>query len=466
MDVPALRVALVNDDPDFSRLLALRLKRDAGTRCETTAFADGASFVDALDGESRFDLVFLDVAMPEMNGLDVLRHVQVRRPDLRVVMVSPRGAVPVALEAMESGAHDYLVKGDDALDRVPILTRRAAERQALVGEIEALRQRLGDRAAAPQLIGESPAMAKVLRLVSQSLRSDLATAILGETGTGKGLVARSLHRGSARASGPFVVLKCGAIPAERMESELFGHERGAVAGADPRHAGVFEQADGGTLFLDEISELDPKLQPRLLRVLQDHTVRRVGGRDAIEVDVRVVSATHRDLEAMVASGAFREDLFYRLVQGVIPVPPLRERGLDVMLLADHFLADVRARHPTLGARHFTPSARRALLRYTWPGNVRELKSAVERAALVAEGAHIGAGDLLLGPSFVSEARTPAEHATGGRATEEIVPFEELRKLALEHALQICEGHIEKTADALGITRSTVYRLLKKYGIET
>ncbi|MEM1057392.1 MAG: sigma-54 dependent transcriptional regulator [Bacteroidota bacterium] len=465
MSASVLRVAIVDDDPDLARLLALRLKKDVGVGCETEAYASGPAFIEALDGCTRFDLVFLDVVMPEMNGLDVLQHVQQRAPDLPVVMVSSQSAVRVALEALDGGAHDYLVKGDDALDRVPVLARQVAERKALVSEVETLRRRLGERADVPGIIGQSPAIAKMLRLIGKSLRADIPVAVVGESGSGKELVARAIHTGSARSDGPFVVLNCGAIPAELMESELFGHEKGAFTGAHDRHAGVFEQANGGTLFLDEIGELAPSLQAKLLRVLQDQTVRRVGGRGSFQVDVRVVSATHRDLGAMVEEGTFREDLFYRLVQFVIPVPPLRDREADVIVLAEHFLDEVRKRHPGLGRKRLTASARRALLRHAWPGNVRELKSAVDRAALVTDAESIGAGDLLLGRALLGEARTPRERSLQGSSIEEIATFEELKALALEHALGVCEGHIEKTADALGITRSTVYRLAKKYEID-
>ena len=461
MPAAALRVALVDDDPDVSRLLALRLKR-AGVPCETAPFASGDGFVEALEGGARFDLAFVDVMMPGMTGLDVLRHAAARAPDLPIVMVSAQGSVPVALEALEAGAEDYLVKGEDALDRAPAVARRAAERKALVGEIAALRQRLGGPAAGPEITGESPAMVRVLRLVGQAVRGDLAVAVVGESGTGKELVARALHAASARRGEAFVVLNCGAIPAELMESELFGHERGAFTGAHARRAGVFEQASGGTLFLDEIGELDPRLQAKLLRVLQDGVVRRVGGGDPFTVDVRVVSATHRDLEAMVKAGTFREDLFYRLVQFAIPVPPLRERGADVVLLADRFLADAARRHG-LGAKALSAGARRALLRYGWPGNVRELKSAVERAALVADGEVIRAGDLALGRSLLGPPRTPAERAASGTVPDEIVTLDELKRVAVEHALAVCDGHVASAARALGVTRSTVYRLMHAYG---
>ena len=464
MPPSSLRVAIIDDDPDFARLLALRLRQSMP--CEPSTFGSGAEVVAAMDEDGqRFDLAFLDVVMPGMGGLDVLRHLLIRQPALPVVMVSAQSAVRVALDALEGGAHDYLVKGEDALDRVPIIAQRAAERLALLGEVQLLRARLGDRADAPGILGESPPIAKMMRLMTKAMHTGLAVAVVGESGSGKELVARAIHNGSSRSAEPFVVLNCGAIPGELMESELFGHERGAFTGAHARHVGVFEQANGGTLFLDEIGELSLPLQTRLLRVLQDQTIRRVGGDRSFQVDVRIVSATHRDLDEMVGKKTFREDLFYRLVQFVIPVPPLRDRGMDILVLAEHFLAEIRRQHPEMGRRRFTPSARKALLRHAWPGNVRELKSAVERAALVTEGEPIVAGDLLLGRALMGRAETPRDRASQASTIEDIVSIEELKSIALEHALELCEGNIEKTAHALGITRSTVYRLMKKYEVD-
>jgi DNA-binding NtrC family response regulator len=346
---------------------------------------------------------------------------------------------------------------------VGLLARRAVERQALLDELGTLRQRLGEAPAAPRLVGESEAMAKVYRLMAKAVRGDLATAILGESGTGKELVAEAIHAGSARAAGPFVVVNCAAIPRELMESELFGHEKGSFTGAHARHEGVFEQAHGGTLFLDEIGELDLSLQAKLLRVLQDGRVRRVGGKDAFSVDVRVLSATHRDIPAMVREGAFREDLYYRLVQFPIPLPPLRDRGADILLLADHLLAEALRRHPALGALRFAPATRRTLARYAWPGNVRELRSVVERAALLAEDEEIAPADLMLDDALARPGGGPAAQAAALSA-DAIVPIDTLKRVALEHAWDLCEGRADEVAERLGITRSTVYRLLKRYGI--
>ena len=459
-----LRIALVDDDADYARITALRLSR-TGLPLTTEHHGSGQELLDALAGGAAPDLVLLDVQMPGLDGPGTLARLRETHPRLEVVMVSAQTSVRVALDALGAGASDYLVKGEDDGARLAAVVRRAAERAALIDRIDTLRERLGTGPV--EIVGESEGMARALRLVTQAVRGDLAVAVLGESGTGKELVARAVHSGSARADGPFVVLNCAAIPRELMESELFGHEKGSFTGAHARHAGVFEQADGGTLFLDEIGELAPELQAKLLRVLQEQTVRRVGGREAFAVDVRVVSATHRDLRAMVAEGTFREDLFYRLVQFPIALPPLRERGADVLLLAERFLAGAVARHPEHGPKRLSPAARRALAAYAWPGNVRELRTAVERAALVSETETVEAADLLLGDALTAPAAAAATGAPaaprpdGAETPDAIVPIDELKRRALDHALRVCGGDVSKAARALGITRSTVYRMLKK-----
>ena len=456
-----LSVLLVDDDPDFARLMAMRLRR-LGLELDVQTAASGEGLLERLDAGERPDLVVLDVVMPGLGGPAALREAMRRAPELWVVMASAQSSVRVALDALADGARDYLVKGDDALDRLAAVVRQAADRKALLGEIAALRARLGEAPGRPAILGESDAMRDVLRLVAKAVRGDLPVAVTGESGSGKELVARAVHDGSARRGGPFVVLNCAAIPRELMESELFGHEKGAFTGAVARAAGVFEQADGGTLFLDEIGELAPDLQAKLLRVLQDGQVRRVGGAETFAVDVRVVSATHRDVAAMVVEGAFRQDLYYRLAGFPIAVPPLRERGTDALVLAEHFLAATLARHPDLAPARFSPAARRTILAYPWPGNVRELKTAVERAALVADADAIAPSDFLLPDA----SRPPAERAAAATTLAEVVPIEELRRAAVAQAWALSDRNASAAAQALGVTRSTVYRLVKQYGLAT
>jgi DNA-binding NtrC family response regulator len=366
---------------------------------------------------------------------------------------------------------------------------------ALAREVESLRGEIAEKYGLDEIVGDSPAMEEVYRLIQKTLRGDLTVAIQGESGTGKELVARAIHYNSARKTGPFVVVNCAAIPRELMESEFFGHEKGSFTGAHARHIGKFEQADGGTLFLDEIGELDLDLQAKLLRALQNREITRVGGNETIKFECRVISATNKDVVEMIADGGFREDLYYRLFQFPVTLPPLRERGQDVLVLAHHFVEAYKESHAGFEDKVLSKAASKAIMQYTWPGNVRELKNAVERAILISDGEQIGAEDLMLelntgitpwtqraeGATASSAAKAPAAqpaHAGDGIETggdlptlslggdEEIVPLEELKQRAVERAYEICEGNVDRAAVELGIGRATMYRLLKKYEINT
>ncbi len=474
-----LRVFIVDDEADYARLLQLRLRSRADL--DIQIYGSGEAALAHLDEDP--DLVLLDVVMPGMGGLETLRELKARRPHLPVVMVSAQSVVRVALEAMQLGATDYLTKGHDDLVKLDAVVEQVAERARLARELERLHREVGAMKGLDRLIGESPAMVQVLRMIEKALRGDLAVVIQGESGTGKELVAEAIHYNSSRRRGPFVVVNCAAVPRELMESEFFGHEKGSFTGAYARKIGKFEQADGGTIFLDEIGELDLDLQAKLLRVLQNQEIQRVGGSKTVKVDARVLSATNRDIPAMVRAGTFREDLYYRLYQFPIHLPPLRERGQDVLLLADHFMKTYLAAHPQFAGKRLGAEARRALLRYAWPGNVRELKSAIERAILIADLPEIQPDDLMLGegalqtapamPPAVGPAVPPAPDVSPGpmhwvrqgwQREDDIVPLEDLKRMALEHAYALCGGNVDRTALRLGVTRSTVYRLLKKYGI--
>ncbi|MEM6783113.1 MAG: sigma-54 dependent transcriptional regulator [Bacteroidota bacterium] len=468
-----LRIALVDDDADYARLLAHRLGSVGGV--QTHHYASGTAAVDALRdrGTAFADLVFLDLVMPGQDGLATLQKMNGLAPDLPVVMVSAKSEVRTAVEAVRLGAYDYLTKGQDDLVRITGIAERVAERVALHREVETLRQRVTTPAGFPELLGESGAMSHVYRMVKKATRGDINVAIQGESGTGKELVAEAIHHNSARADEPFVIVNCAAIPRELMESEFFGHEKGSFTGAFERKIGTFERADRGTLFLDEIGELDLDLQAKLLRVLQNGRLTRVGGNETIEVDVRVISATNRDILEMVREGTFREDLYYRLFSFPIHLPPLRDRDQDALLLANHFLARFQERHEAFDEKYLTSTVQRAILRYAWPGNVRELKNAIERAALVSDEDGITTEDLMLAQQPLSgdtevltaEPATPRGKLFAAEDPDEILPIEELKRLAVEHALQVCKGNIEKTAQKLGVTRSTIYRLMKKFDID-
>ncbi|MEX0820993.1 MAG: sigma-54 dependent transcriptional regulator [Rhodothermales bacterium] len=488
----SFRVFVVDDDRHYSRLLSYRL--DKNDAYEVTVLSSGEELLERLDEDPH--LVLLDIMMPGIGGVDALKEVVKRKPNVHVVMVSAQGAIDVAVEAMKLGAYDYITKGQDDLVKLDTVVRNVAERVSMERELETLRGEVSRKYGLRELIGDSAAMEQVYRLISKAVRGDITVAVQGESGTGKELVSKAIHFNSPRKQGPFVVVNCAAIPRELMESEFFGHEKGSFTGAHTRKIGKFEQADGGTIFLDEIGELDLDLQAKLLRALQNREIQRVGGNETIEFDARVICATNRDVIPMIREGTFREDLYYRLFQYPIPLPPLRERGQDVLVLAKHFLKEYVNQYPEFKGKKLSSSARRTITDYSWPGNVRELKSAVERAILISDDDEIQADDLMLnGTSAISpwtERMTLAEAAGGdgaqldddaddiiedegsneapavvlGDAGEEIKSLEDLKRQAVERAYDLCEGNVDKAAVELGIGRATMYRLLKKYEIMT
>ncbi len=392
------RIFVVDDDKHYARLLSYRLDRPKDH--EVHVFHSGEDALDALD-RLKPDLVFLDIMMPGIGGMETLRRLQLFSPDLPTVMISAQGTAEVAVEAMKGGATDYITKGQDDLVKLDVVVERLKGRVKLAREVEQLRAEVAKKYGMEEIVGDSPAMERVYQLIQKTLRGNLTVAIEGESGTGKELVARAIHFNSDPPPGepevgPFVVVNCAAIPKELMESEFFGHEKGSFTGAHARHIGKFEQADGGTLFLDEVGELDLGLQAKLLRALQNREITRVGGSGTIKFECRVISATNKNVLDMVKAGTFREDLYYRLFQFPVALPPLRERGNDVLLLAQGFLEGYVKSHSQFKGKRLSTDAVRALLDYGWPGNVRELKSTVERAILISDGEEIQEGDLLLG----------------------------------------------------------------------
>lgn len=466
----ALRIFVVDDDPDYIQLIRYQLEKLDNVNVDS--FNSGEDALDSMDLDP--DLVLLDVVMPGRGGLETLRSIKENRPSTTVVMVSAQSAVSVALDAMRLGATDYITKGQDDTVKLKAIVEQTLQRVLLSREIEELRSLLPARTGVHGLVGESEAMANVFRTIKKTLRGDLTVAIVGESGTGKELVAQAIHYNSPRRREPFVLVNCAAIPRDLMESEFFGHEKGSFTGAHARKIGKFEQAHGGTIFLDEIGELDLSLQAKLLRVLQSQELQRVGGQETIRVNVRILSATNRDIRQMIEAGEFREDLYYRLFQFPIQIPPLRSRGQDVLMLAEHFRSEFLKSHPDVDDRSFSSETRRVMMRYRWPGNVRELKSAVERALLISDTADIIPADLMLDKLPISAAAEvdaesiPGSNASAGTAQspDDIIPLEEVKLNAVVQAYEICEGNINQTANRLGVTRSTIYRLLKKAGIES
>lgn len=477
------KIFVVDDDRHYGRMLSYRLEKNLDN--DVHSFSSGETVLERM--EDAPDLVLLDIMMPGIGGLETLKRIRADFPNMPVVMVSAQGVIDVAIEAMQLGAYDYITKGQDDLLKLDTVVKNVREKTEMERELSQLRGVVSERFSIGGLVGESPVMKQVNRTIEKTLRGDLTVAIQGESGTGKELVAKAIHYGSNRKDGPFVVVNCAAIPRELMESEFFGHEKGSFTGAHARKIGKFEQANGGTIFLDEIGELDLDLQAKLLRALQAFEIVRVGGNETIRFDARVISATNRDVEQMIHKGDFREDLYYRLFQFPVLLPPLRARGKDIILLANHFLRSYIGDHPEFAAKRLTSESRRAILEYPWPGNVRELKSAVERAILVSDHDDIALADLMLNRGSgiapwsersngnpTAERKQPDREPMTGTVSDyssampslgengEIVSLDEIKRKAIERAYRMCEGNVDRAAVELGIGRATMYRLLKKY----
>ena len=402
------------------------------------------------------DVVVMDVRMPDLDGLTVLERARQTRPGVPVVIMSGHGSIETVRSAFKLGAFDYLEKPITEKEKLLVAVRNALRLRSLAEENAELRRESGPQ----EMIGGSPAMERLRDLVRRTAPSEGRVLVTGENGTGKELVARALHDGSRRRDRPFVKLNCAAVPAELIESELFGHERGAFTGAVAARKGKFELADGGTLFLDEVGDMPPAMQAKVLRVLQEGEFERVGGQATLRCDVRVIAATNRDLSEEVRGGRFREDLFYRLAVVPIPVPPLRDRREDVPDLAARFLAEACARN---GRRSMSLSREglAALQAHDWPGNVRELRNLVERIAILVDGPEISSDDVA---SVLPGARRPRpERYRGGASFHELV--EESEREILLGALAQHGENISETARALGLERSHLYKKMRALGIK-
>jgi len=475
---------MVDREPQIHRLISLLL----GEEYQVDGARDGGEAL-ALIHETPYDAVLVDEDLPDMGGFELLRRIRRAAPDLSLILFAADARVEKAVEAMRSGAHDYLRKTVSAAE-LRGAVERAAERGNLAREVRRLRSEVERARGLGQLIGDSPPMKQLISLVERVASSDATVLIVGESGTGKELLSRTLHRLGSRADRPFVAFDCSALAPSLLEAELFGHEKGAFTGAVKARRGLFREAHGGTIFLDEIGDIAPAVQNKLLRVLQEREIKPVGGDQVVKVDVRVVAATNKDLKALVARGEFREDLYWRLAVVPIQVPPLRERREDIPLLAAYILArragaakssagDDGARYPT----RISPGAMARLCAYHWPGNIRELENVLSRAAILCDGETIRSEDLDL--AGLSAGASPAAAAAGasaasplpggGGAGASVAPGRPLKQMveeavraverqAIVDALDRAGGSPTKAAALLGISRASIYNKLKEYEI--
>jgi DNA-binding NtrC family response regulator len=455
------RLLVVEDERAIQLALKGLLSRE-GYEVELAGSGDEAR---ALLCESAFDLVLTDLALGRgASGMDVLRAAKAERPETAVVMITAHGSERIAVEAMKAGAEDYVPKPFDN-DEIRLVVRRALERTRLARENRLLLEQVERHFGFENLIGTGPAMRRVFETLQKVAETDLTVLVRGESGTGKELVAQALHQRSNRRERPFVAVNCAAISRELVESELFGHEKGAFTGADARRQGRFESADGGTIFLDEIGDMPVETQAKVLRVLQERCFERVGGTRPIQVDVRVVAATHRNLEEEVRRGRFREDLYYRLRVVEIELPPLRERREDLPALAQRFLERVTGRLG-LEKKRLGESALAKLARHAWPGNVRELQNAIEQAAVLAAGPVIEEADLRLAGGDAPPAPPPGP--------DDAVPFAEAKRRAVEGferayllgALRRSGGNVSRAAESIGMVRQSLQQKIRELGLRS
>jgi two-component system NtrC family response regulator len=450
---------LVVDDEQTQRDMLKRILKRAGFGVETAA--DGRAALDLLQQDS-FDLLLTDQRMPSMDGLELLEQAQRIAPRLPVVLMTAYGTVSTAVEAMKRGAADYLTKPFER-DELLLVVDKAIRHRQLEDEVVSLHGMLKDRSQLDNIIGVSKPMQEIFSYIERVSFADVPVLITGESGTGKELVARAIHERSNRASGPFVALNCGAVPETLLETEFFGHERGAFTGAVRAHAGRFEQADGGTLFLDEIGTMRVDLQAKLLRALQEQEIQRLGSSQNRKVDVRILAATGEDLTEAIRNKAFREDLYYRLNVVPIHLPPLRDRREDIPLLIQHFL-DTAARKFSREPPAISTEAMELFQAYSWPGNVRELENCMERLLVLSRGPRVTVDDL---PANLRQGVDAAEQGVNGfELPAEGVPLTNLERHLIRQALRRCQGRIRPAARLLGISYKTMQYRIRKYGLES
>jgi len=449
-------IILVVDDDTGHRTM---LRAVLGSWGYTVDEADDGSRAIEKVHERFFDLVLMDVRMVKVSGLEALPDIKRFNPAIPVIIMTAYSSVETAVEALKKGAYDYLTKPLD-FDELRLVIDRAVDHNRLKEENRILKERLGAGFKIGEIIGRSRAMAELLETVALVAPSEAAVLITGESGTGKELIAGAIHSNSPRQKRPFVKVNCAAITETLLESELFGHEKGAFTGADRRKEGRFRLAHTGSIFLDEISEMSVAMQAKLLRVLQEKEIQRVGGEEVLTVDVRIIAATNRDLTQEIENGRFREDLYYRLNVVSLPVPALRQRRDDIPLLAQHFLT-MFAEKNRKRIKGFTPQAMDYMVRYDWPGNVRELMNALERCIVLSRNEYITEMDL---PLSIRHTLGPALQADRTEAAPEELSLEEVEKMTVLRTLESTKGNKSEAARRLGITRRTLHKKLKRYGM--
>jgi len=456
----AERIYIVDDEPTIAKLLELWVAQRWGYTAEV--FPNGKSFLDRFTEPP--DLVLLDLMLPDISGIDILKEIKKRNPEIPVIILSAQESIEVALQTLKLGAADYFSKPID-FPKLEFAIINCLKLAALSREVKNLHESVETRLHFDNIVSQSGEMQDVFKLVNKVTQIDICVLILGESGTGKELIARAIHYNSNRRNGPFVVVNCASIPHDLLESELFGHERGAFTGAIQRRIGKFEQANGGTIFLDEIGELDQSLQAKILRVIQEKQFDRVGGSETLSTDARLIFATHRDLWEEVKRKVFREDLYYRISAFPIMLPPLRQRKSDILLLADHFLKKLGEE---LGKPNiqFSRKALDLLFNYPWPGNVRELENVIQRGLVLTEAQILTEHELpIFIQSYGSSETDIKQDSIFLESHDSVIPFEIIKENAVRNALKNTNGNIAEAAQKLKIGRATLYRLVEKYKIK-
>lgn len=452
-------VFIVDDEQSISKLLSFWVKDKWGYEVEL--FANSESMLKKLNAKP--DLILLDIMLPGLDGIETLKRVKQIDENLPVIMLSAQGRIDVAVDSIKYGAYDYFAKPIDQ-QKLELSLKNAIRNYDLVKEIQNLKENVRKEYSFDNIISADGKMQDVFKLVSKVLDNDITVLIYGESGTGKELIARAIHYNGRRKDKPFVVVNCASIPRELLESELFGHEKGSFTGAHQRKLGKFELAKDGTIFLDEVGELEMLLQAKLLRVIQQKEFERVGGTELIKTNVRIISATNRELKEAVEQKQFREDLFYRLNSFPISIPPIRQRRADILVLTEYFVDEFNKKLERR-VKGFTKKALKLIYEYDWPGNVREMENTIERCMIISEKDQLDIDDL---PQHIKAADSSilADQQSVMFTDDNIIPFEKIKEKSIRHALKVTGGNIVEAARKLQLGRATIYRLMEKYGIES